>query len=191
MATTDPGEVTRILREIPGDKDGSASNKLFGLVYDDFLALAHSYFRSQPKNHTLQPTAVVHEAYLKLVDRDKASYNDRNHFFAVGALAMRQILVNHAVSKGAQKRGGEARKMQLDEAAVFLPQKDEDVLIIDEALNELGKLNEMHARIVELRFFGGLSIKEVGEVMGVSSRSIDREWRVCRAWLRSYLESAP
>lgn len=188
MPETNPGEVTRVLREISGDENGEASNRLFGLVYDDFRALAHSYFRSQSPNHTLQPTAVVHEAYMKLVDRDAANYNDRNHFFAVGALVMRQILVNHAVAKGTKKRGGEARKLQLDEAAVFLPQKDEDVLAIDDALKELAKLNETHSKIVELRFFGGLTIAEVAEVMGVSTRTIDREWRMCRAWLRSYLE---
>jgi len=190
MPDTNPGEVTQILRQISEEGNEDASNRLFGLVYDDFRALAHSYFRSQPASHTLQPTAIVHEAYVKLVDRDAASYNDRNHFFAVGALVMRQILVNHAVAKGAKKRGGEARKLQLDEAAVFIPQRDEDVLAIDDALKELAELNEMHAKIVELRFFGGLTIAEVAEVMGVSTRTIDREWRMCRAWLRSYLETA-
>ncbi len=190
MASTDPGEVTRVLHEMARGEAPDASGRLFGLVYEDFRALAYSYFRSQPHNHTLQPTAVVHEAFLKLVNRDAASYNDRNHFFAVGALVMRQILVNHAVAKGAQKRGGEARKLQLDEATVFLPQRDEDVLLVDEALKELAALNEKHARIVELRFFGGLSIAEVADVMGVSARTIDREWRLCRAWLRSYVEAA-
>ena len=184
------GEVTRALRELSQGGDPDSNGRLFGLVYEEFRALAHSYFRSQPANHTLQPTAVVHEAFVKLVDRDASSYNDRNHFFAVGALVMRQILVNHAVAKGAKKRGGEARKLQLDEAAVFQPERDEDVLIVDEMLKELSSLNEKHARIVEMRFFGGLSIAEVADVMGVSTRTIDREWRMCRAWMRNYLESA-
>jgi len=189
VSQTDPGEVTRVLREM-SEEGSPAQSKLFGMVYDDFRALARSYFRSQRQDHTLQPTAVVHEAFLKLVDQKSSSWKDRNHFFAVGAVVMRQILINHAVAKGAKKRGGEARKLQLDEAAVFLPQNDEDVLEIDEALKELAKLNETHARIVELRFFGGLSVEEVADVMGVSSRTINREWRLCRAWLRSYLTSS-
>lgn len=184
MPTVSPGEVTTLLRQIVKEGD-SHWDRLFGLVYEDLRSLAGSYFRSQASDHTLQPTAVVHEAYIKLVDRTRVDFKDRSHFFAVGALAMRQILVNHAKAKGAQKRGSGARKMQLDEAAVFLPQREEDVLAIDEVLVELAELHERHAKIVELRFFGGLSIKETAQVLQLSERTVDRDWRTCRAWLRT------
>ncbi len=143
MALVDQGEVTKLLRQV-SEEGGSQWNRLFAMVYDDFRALARSYFRGQPENHTLQPAAVVHEAYLKLVDQTRIDFRDRNHFFAVGALAMRQILVSHAVAKGAEKRGGGARKVQLNEAMVFLPRNHEDVLAIDEALKDLA--NSTNAR---------------------------------------------
>ena len=139
--SADPGEVTGLLREM-AKKGGDAEERLFGLVYKDFLALARSYFRRQPHGHTLEPTAVVHEAYMRLVQQDAASYSNRNHFFAVGALVMRQILVNHAVAKGAKKRGGNAPRASIeDESIVFVPSNDADVLAVDDALKDLAKLN--------------------------------------------------
>ena len=157
------------------------------LVYDEFRALARSYLQKESASHTLQPTALVNEAYAKLVDQTQVSWQGRTHFFAVGAQAMRRILIDHARSKGRQKRGAGRPRIALDERALISPQRDEDLLAVGEAIDDLAQLDPRQARIVELRFFAGLTVEEVAEVLEMSKRSVEREWTMIRAWLRRRL----
>lgn len=176
-------EATQILTAISAG-DRSCADRLMELVYHDFRGLAASYLNGETRSNTLQPTAVVHEAFIKMVDQDQIDWRGRSHFFAVGATAMRQILVDHARRKAALKRGGSRQRINLEDDLTISPQSDEDVLEIDDALQKLSVIDPHRAQIVELRFFGGLSNDEVAEVMGVSKRSIQKQWAGTRAWLR-------
>ena len=167
--------------------DQQESHRLLTLVYDDLRRLARWYLQREPAGHTLQPTALVNEAFLKLIDQTKVDWRGRSHFFAVGAQAMRRILVNHAKSKKRIKRGGGAKRVPLDEPLAVSVDSDDDVLALDEALKRLAELDARQAKLVELRFFGGLSVEETAEVLGVSKRTVEREWTACRAWLRREL----
>lgn len=171
------------------DGDRSKVPRLAELVYDDLRRLAHHYMDHERPAHTLQPTALVHEAFLKLIDQTKVDWRGRSHFFAVGAEAMRRILVNYAKSRSRLKRGGGQRQIPLDEALTISLDEDEDVIAVDEALEKLATVDEQQAKIVELRFFGGLTIEETAEVLGLSKRTVEREWTACRAWLRRELAS--
>lgn len=177
-------DATMLLRRL-SDGDRDAANELLPLVYADLRERASLYFRNQPADHTLQPTALVHEAYLKLIDSRDAKWHDRTHFCAVAATAMRQILIDHARRR---KLAHNARQSPM--TMVNMPSEDwtADLLDLDEALNELTKLDERHARIVELRFFGSLSIQQTAEVLGLSDSTIEKEWRKVRAWLISQLK---
>ncbi len=175
-------DVTRILQRIAGG-DGAATDELFGLVYEELRALAGSFFRGQRPDHTLQPTALVHDAYVKMVGAADSRFRDRGHFFAVAARAMRQILINHARDRRAAKRGGGAGRVTLDEAAVAGPTREVDLLELDDALARLENLDERQCRIVELRYFAGLSVEEAASVLGVSEPTVKRDWRMARAWL--------
>jgi len=179
-------DVTRLLREY---KDGNKSvlDDLFPLVYDELRRLAAAKLQRERSDHTLQATALVHEAYMKLVDQHSVDWQNRAHFFGLAAEIMRRILVNHAVHRNADKRGAGETRIALDEAVSFAQEREIDLLALDEALLELAKFDAQQARIVELRFFGGLSIEEVAEVLGVSDSTVKREWRVARAWLHSEL----
>ena len=177
-----------------GQGDDSAAQRLLPLVYAELRALAGSHFRHQRADHTLQPTALVHEAFVRLIDQTNAQWNDRTHFFAVAATAMRQILTDHARRHNAEKRGGEWRKVCLDDAAAgaAAPQRSNasveiDIIALDEALNQLQALDRRKHHIVELRFFGGLSIEDVANLIGVSTTTVENEWRSARAWLNSQL----
>jgi RNA polymerase sigma factor (TIGR02999 family) len=161
-------------------------DRLFTLVYNDLRDLAKSYLAREARSHTLQPTALVNEAYLKLVDQKQVDWKNRSHLVAVGAIAMRRILVNHAIAAKRQKRGGMAAKITLHEDLIGT-ERDIDVLAIDEALHDLEKLNQRHAKLVELRFFGGLSVPEAAGVLGVSVSTLEKDWRFCSAWLKSAL----
>ncbi len=175
-------DVTLVLEQMrKGDKN--AADKLLPLVYDEFRALARHYLAQERANHTLQPTALVHEAYMKLVDQTRVDWQGRSHFFAVAAQAMRRILVDHARSRQRDKRGGGRARVVLDEAVALSPQKDEDVLALDECLERLAALDARQAKVVELRFFGGLSVEEVAEALGVSKRTVEGDWTFARAWL--------
>jgi RNA polymerase sigma factor (TIGR02999 family) len=175
-------DVTVVLEQMrKGDK--GAADKLLPLVYDEFRALARHYLAQERANHTLQPTALVHEAYMKLVDQTRVDWQGRSHFFAVAAQAMRRILVDHARSRQRDKRGGGRARVVLDEAVALSPQKDEDVLALDEALERLAAVDPRQAKVVELRFFGGLSVEEVAEALGVSKRTVEGDWTFARAWL--------
>lgn len=179
-------EVTQVLRRISkGERE--AVEQLVPMIYDEFRALAGSYLRRESPGHTLQPTALVNEAFLKLVDQKNVDWQGRSHFFAVGAQAMRRILVDHARGKSREKRGGDRQKISLNEEITLSPQRDEDLLAVDEALVKLSKIDPRQARIVELRFFGGMTVQEVAEVLGVSKRTVEAEWTMVRAWLRREL----
>jgi RNA polymerase sigma factor (TIGR02999 family) len=182
------GEVTAILLQASSG-DSQARDRLFLAVYQQFRTLAQSYLSRESDGHTLQPTALVHEAYLKLVDQRRADWKSRSHFFAVGAMAMRRILVDHARARLRDKRGAGADRIPLEDG-LLSTEHDADVIAVDDALQDLAGLDERHAKIVELRFFGGLTEAESAEILGVSERTLRREWRMCRAWLRERLAPA-
>jgi RNA polymerase sigma factor (TIGR02999 family) len=185
MAAPSP-DVTRIVTEL-SQGDASAAEKLMPLVYDELRGLAGQYFRREASGHTLEPTAIVNEAFLRLVDQSGAAWNDRAHFVGVAARAMRQVLIDHARRRGAEKRGGGWGRVTLSEAGAT-PEFDRvDVLALEEALDGLTALDERKAHVVELRFFGGLSNEEVAHVLGVSVTTVEGDWRVAQAWLRREL----
>ena len=181
--------VTSLLAEFePGDQP--AFKQLFADVYAELRALAARYMEPERKNHTLQPTALVHEAYFKLVDQTRVDWRGRTHFLAIAAQAMRRILVDHARRRGAAKRGGKWHRIALDDNRVIESNRDEDVLALEDALTKLKELDPRQAHMIELRFFGGLSIAEVAKVMAISKRSAEREWTMVRAWLRRELSTS-
>ena len=181
-------QVTQILGELD-DGHRSASERLFTLVYDEMRVLAEQFLRRERSGHTLQPTALVHEAYLRLVDQTRTPWSGRSHFYAVAARVMRRILINHAEAHRAQKRGGGNALVALDEARTPAPGDglEVDLLALDEALTRLEALDERQCRVVELRFFSGLSVDETAEALGVSDRTVELDWRMARAWLLSQL----
>ncbi len=182
---TRPGrtDVTILLKKA-GDGDTSAVNRLMPLVYDELRALAESCLQRERPDHTLQATALVNEAYLRLVKQEDVEWRNRSHFFAVAAQAIRRILVDHARTHGRAKRGGDRQRVRLDEDVAVRGERDLDLVALDEGMEKLARLNERQARIVELRFFGGLGLKEVAEFLGVSPRTVDGDWSMARAWLR-------
>ena len=187
MKSSRCSRVTQLLEKFePGDRH--AKEQLFADVYTELRALAARYLHRERKSHTLQPTALVHEAYLKLVGKTHVDWQGRAHFLAVAAQAMRQILVDHARRHRAAKRGGNRHRIALDDNLVTESKRDVDLLTLEDALTKLTKLDPCQAQMVELRFFGGLSIAEVAKVMGRSKRSVEREWTMIRAWLRRELD---
>jgi RNA polymerase sigma factor (TIGR02999 family) len=179
-------DANELLAAVKGG-DRSKLAELVDVVYEDLRRLAQQYMGQERPDHTLQPTALVHEAFLKLIDQTRVDWRDRSHFFAVGAQAMRLILVNHAKSHGRVKRGGGRHKLPLDEALTVSLEDDDEIIAVDEALEKLAALDERQAKIVELRFFGGLNVDEVAAVLDVPKRTVEREWAACRAWLRREL----
>ena len=177
-------EVTILLDRINAG-DGEAPEKLLPLVYDDLRRLASGYLKNEHNAYTLQATALVHEAYIRLVDWENVSWQNRAHFFSVAAGVMRKILVDNARSKNAQKRSGQ--KIELDEAISFPKEKEIDILRLEEAFETLEKVDERQAKIVELRFFGGLSIEETAYVMKISETTVRREWTFAKAWFQREL----
>jgi RNA polymerase sigma-70 factor (ECF subfamily) len=176
---------TQILQSISAG-DRSRADRLMELVYDDPRGLARAQMQAATLEHLLQPTALVHEVFLKLVDSD-IDWRSRSHFFALGAKAMRFILVDYARESLAQKRGGKYQRVPLTDDLVVSPKRDEDVLALDEALRVLAEIDQERADIVEMRFFGGMTIKEVAEAIGKSARTVDKQWAATRVWLRKYL----
>ena len=186
-APREPGEITRLLISISeGDRD--ALNQLFPIVYAELRARAHRQLRHMRPGDTLQPTALVHEAYVKLLGAARPEWHDRRHFFAVASRAMRQIAVDYARSQAAQKRGGDSPVLSLDEERLPVAARAHDLVQLDLALTELESFSERPARVVELRFFGGLSVEETATVMEVSERTIKREWQKARAFLFDALQ---
>lgn len=184
----DSQEVTLLLKEI-NDGDTQAPEKLLPLVYDELRKLARGYLQNERRDHTLQATALVHEAYIRLVDWENVSWQNRAHFFAVAAQIMRRILVDHAREKKARKRDG-GQKLTLDEAVSFSQQKEIDLIVLDDALERLAKLDETQAKVVELRFFGGLTIEETAHTLNISPTTVKREWTAAKAWLYKTLKDA-
>ncbi len=168
--------------------DRHAAEQLFADVYGELRALAARYLHRERKSHTLQPTALVHEAYLKFAGQTRFDGQGRAHFLAVAAHAMRQVLVDHARRHRAAKRGGNRHRIALDDNLVVESRREVDLLALEVALTRLAKLDPRPAKMIELRFFGGLSIAEVAKVMEMSKRSVEREWTMVRAWLRRELK---
>ena len=182
-------EVTQLLANW-SHGDHAALEKLAPLVYEELRRLAHHYMEGQRPDHTLQTTALVNEAYLRLADQSRPNFTNRSHFFAVAAKAMRQILVNHAKAQQSQKRGAGASKVELDEAALISPEQTGAILDLNEALERLATLDSRKAQVVELRFFGGLNQDEIAEVLKVSPVTVRRDWVFARAWLYTELHNA-
>lgn len=182
MAILPDKEITGLLLDW-GNGDEAAFDQLIPLVYQELRRMAHQYMRRERPGATLQTTALINEAYLKLVDYKRMSWQDRAHFFAVAAQVMRRILVERARSRQSDKRGGAAQKVSLDEAADLAIECAPDLIALDDALTRLGVIAPRKVRIVELRYFGGLNLEETAEVLGVSSPTVQREWRAAKAWL--------
>jgi RNA polymerase sigma factor (TIGR02999 family) len=176
------GEITALLAQLRAG-DRTALDRLFPLVYSELRDRAHWQLERHRPGDTLDTVGLVHEVYLKLTDSARQSYNDRIHFYAVASRAMRQILVDYARQRMAEKRGGGARPVSLDPADLASPARAEELVALDGALDELAGMNERLARTVELRFFAGLSVEETAEVMGVSPRTVKRDWQAARAFL--------
>jgi len=168
--------------------DQSALEKLLPLVEKELHRLAHSYMRRENPNHTLQTTALVNEAYLRLIDQKKTQWQNRAHFFGIAAQIMRRILLNYARDQRRQKRGGGAIQVSLSEAAFISLEKTEEIIALDEALGKLSKVDERKARVVELRHFGGLSNKEIAEVLSISEITVTRDMNFATAWLLREIE---
>ena len=181
-------QVTQLLADWRQGEE-AALEKLTPLVYEELRRLAHRYMAGQQPDHTLQTTALVNEAYLRLVDQTKPSFANRSHFFAVAATAMRQILVNHAKAQQRLKRGGGASKVDLDTAALISPEQTKTVLDVDEALERLAQLDSRKAQVVELKYFGGLNQDEIAEVLKISIITVRRDWLFARAWLYTELQN--
>lgn len=179
--TSSPGEITQLLKQLShGDREAEA--RLVPLVYEQLRHLAIRYMRGERQDHTLQPTALVHEAYLKLIEQRRVSWESRAHFYCVAARLMRRILIDHARDVKAVKRGG-GDKVPLEDCLVYSEERPGELLAIDEALSRLSDLAPRQGRVVELRFFGGCSEEEIAKILEVSVRTVKRDWRVARAWL--------
>ena len=179
--------ITQLLSEIKSGRQEVLS-ELLPLVYDELRRLANSYLRRERDNHTLQPTALVHEAYLRLVGQNTIEWQNRAHFFGIAARLMREILIEYARGRNRQKRGGELKtQIALDDAVSFQGEKQVDVIAVDEALAKLEKLDQRQARIVEMKFFGGLTIEEIAEVLDVSPTTVKREWATAKLLLYKML----
>jgi len=175
-------EITRLLHAWRGGDD-AALERLAPLVYGELRKIAHGYMRAEREGNTMQATTLVHEAYLRLVDAGSVDWQDRAHFFAVSAQMMRRILVDAARARVREKRGGNAAKLNLDEIPDLACGGSDDIVAVDEALEALAKLDPRKAKVIELRFFGGLSVEETAAVLRISPQSVMRDWRLARSWL--------
>ena len=183
-------EVTQILNDWSGG-DRKAPERLMPLVYDELRRLARSFLARERGGHTLQPTALVHEAYVRLVDQTRVDWQNRAHFYGIAARMMRRVLIDHARAHAAGKRGGAAVRLSLDDVQVPIEQRAADLVALDEALERLAQMDERKCRVVEMRFFGGLTDEEIAEVMGVTTRTVLRDWKTARLWLYRELAQNP
>lgn len=182
------GNITRLLRDYEaGNRE--ALDDVFPLVYEELRRLAANRLRDERADHTLQPTALVHEAYLRLIEQHSTDWRNRAHFFGLAAEMMRRILVNHALGRNRIKRFGNQTRMALDDCISFAKERDFDVILLDEALNKLANFDAVQAKIIELKFFAGLTNEEIAEVLGVSDSTVKREWRIAKAWMHNELKS--
>ncbi len=187
MATQTDNDITLILQELGTEDDGTAVARLLPLVYRELRLIAGNYLRNEPVDHTLQATALVHEAYVRLAGSNNQSWNDRAHFFRVAAKTMRRILINHAHKRNAIKRGSGQRGLMLSETALITKDRNIEILELDDALCRFAEFDPMKAEVVELRYFGGCTIEETAEALGISTASVERHWRFARAWLKTEL----
>ncbi len=178
-------EVTRLLQDLNAGDD-RAADALIPLVYSEMRKLAAHYLKSERVGHTLQPTALVHEAFLKIVGQE-TEWQNRNHFFAIAANIMRRILVDYARGRHAEKRGGMAENVALDDALMFARERPAQIVALNEALEELASIDPRRVKVVEMRFFGGMSNEEIASVLGVHTNTVVRDWNLARAWLKSRL----
>ena len=184
-----PEDVTILLAELnKGNED--AASKLIPLVYAELRRLAGAYMRRERSDHTLQPTALVNEAYLKLVEQRSVDWKGRSHFFGIAAQLMRRILVDHARGHLRDKRGGGQQPVPIDEALVFAPEQSQELIRLDQALERLTQLDPRQAKIVELRFFGGLTVEQTAEVLGISEKTVKRDWSMAKSWLHGELKTS-
>jgi RNA polymerase sigma-70 factor, ECF subfamily len=183
-----PHEVTQLLQQWSRGDDAALA-ELTPLVYEELRRLAHHYMEGQRPDHTLQTTALVNEAYLRLADQTNPTWQSRAHFFAVAARAMRQIVVDYARSNRAQKRGGGGARIELDESAILSPEQSKEIVDLHEALQRLGTLDSRKAQVVELKFFGGLNYDEIAEVLKIARVTVRRDWEFARLWLYTELHS--
>jgi RNA polymerase sigma-70 factor (ECF subfamily) len=181
--TPSPHQVTQLLKDW-SNGDQAARDQLMPLVYEELRRMAHQHMRKERPGHTLQTSALVNEAFVKLVDQKDVHWQNRAHFFGIAAQLMRRILVDHARSRHYAKRGGDARQVSLDEVAIVSPERAAEVVALDDALTSLAATDPRKCQIVELRFFGGLSIEETAEVLAVSPGTVMRDWTLAKAWLR-------
>jgi RNA polymerase sigma-70 factor (ECF subfamily) len=187
--TRAPGDVTQLLADLQGGR-ADAAPQLIQLVYDELHRLARGQMRHERADHTLQATALVHEAYLRLVNQPQRTWQNRAHFIAVAAQVMRRILVDYARARRTSKRGSAPHKVPLEEPLVFTEEQSDDLVSLDEALERLAQFDKRQSRVVELRFFGGLTVDETAEVLGISSKTVKRDWTVARAWLHREVRKA-
>jgi RNA polymerase sigma factor (TIGR02999 family) len=187
---TPRSDVTQLLHQWTGGQQ-EALDLLLPQIYGELRRLASAYLRRERPDHTLQPTALVHEAFLRLVDQRAVRWQNRAHFFGIAAQAMRRILVDHARAHGAEKRGAGDRRVSLDDTLLVTGAPDVDLLALDEVLTRLATIDPLQSRIVELRYFGGLTLEETAEVMGISPATVGREWTMARAWLFAELTGSP
>lgn len=190
MPDPSPNEVTLLLREW-SEGDAGALERLIPLVYNELQRLARAHLRDERAGHTLQPTALVHEAYLRLVDQRRVNWQNRGHFFSVAAQMMRRILVDHARARLTKKRGHGVRTIGLDEAIPVSTEADAALVSLDDALAGLKDLDPRQCRVVELRYFAGLTLEETAEALAVSTATVKREWTLAKAWLRREMGSGP
>lgn len=184
-----PHEITLLLAEW-SEGNQAALDQLYPLVYDELRRLAHGYLRRERKGHTLQTTALINEAYLRLVDQKHVHWANRSHFFGISAQIMRRILIDHARRYNYAKRGGGAQRISLDEAAVVAKQRGQALLMLDEALKSLAKIDPRRSQVVELRYFGGLNNEEIAGVLKISENTVMRDWNMARAWLYQELSGS-
>jgi RNA polymerase sigma factor (TIGR02999 family) len=183
-------EVTQLLCAA-GNGNRKAEEKLMNAVYAELHRIANRHMRGERKGHTLQATALVHEAYLRLIDQRVSQWQNRAHFYSIAARTMRRVLVDHARPRGYAKRGGNAPRVQLDEALAIAETRAAEALVLDEVLDSLAVFDERKARVVELRFFGGLSVAETAEVLGVSEGTVDRDWTLAKPWIKKEMRREP
>jgi RNA polymerase sigma-70 factor, ECF subfamily len=179
-------EITELLEQW-SDGNQTALDKLYPLVYEELRRLARSYMKREPKRHTLQTTALINEAYVRIVDQKSVHWQNRSHFFAISAQIMRRILVDHARRYLHAKRGGGARRVSLDEAMIVAAERSEEVLMLDEALSNLARMDPRRCQVVELRYFAGLNNQEIASVLHISENTVMRDWNLARAWLYQQL----
>jgi RNA polymerase sigma-70 factor (ECF subfamily) len=184
-----PHEITQLLAEW-SDGNQTALDKLYPLVYDELHKMANRYMKRERKDHTLQTTALINEAYVRMVDQKNVHWENRAHFFAISAQIMRRILIDHARRHHYAKRGGGALKVSLDETAMVASDPAPDMLLLDEALNRLAEMDPRRGQVVELRYFGGLNNEEIAEVLKISENTVTRDWNMARAWLYQELSGS-